>query len=154
MLSQPTSLPNRTFTASIAALAAMLAFLAAAPAGEPNPPEPPAKAPVADAKPAEPEPAAARAILVTERELTAQLQIFLDQQMFSPGMIDGKPGSFVTKALKRWQRARGLPETGVVDSNVPIDGVYPVYTFHTVAKSDRRFIGGLPGKTSEQAKRK
>ena len=104
--------------------------------------------------PAEGEPQVPRAILVTKRELTAQLQIFLDQQLFSPGMIDGKPGKFITNALKRWQRAHALPETGEVDENVPLDSVFPVYIFHTVAKSDYKFIGNLPGKTAEQSHQK
>ena len=104
--------------------------------------------------PAEGEPQIPRAILVTKRELTAQLQIFLDQQLFSPGMIDGKPGKFITNALKRWQRAHALPETGEVDENVPLDSVFPVYIFHTVAKSDYKFIGNLPGKTAEQSHQK
>jgi lipoprotein-anchoring transpeptidase ErfK/SrfK len=120
--------------------------------------EPDARPVGADSPPAastpESEPAAARAILVTEREMVAQLQIFLDQQLFSPGMIDGKAGRFLSRALKRWQRAHGLPETGIVDDNVPLDSVYPVYTFHTVAKSDRKFIGDLPRRTSEQARKK
>ena len=106
------------------------------------------------AAPAEGEPQAARAILVTKRELTAQIQIFLDQQLFSPGMIDGKPGKFLTNALKRWQRAHALPETGVADDNVPLDSVYPVYTFHTVAKEDMKFVGDLPRATSEQSHKK
>jgi lipoprotein-anchoring transpeptidase ErfK/SrfK len=120
---------------------------------KPSPAQPvqPAAAPAASA---EGEPQAARAILVTKREIVAQLQIFLDQQLFSPGMIDGKPGKTVTKAFKRWQRAHGLPETGVIDENVPLDSVYPVYTFHTVTKDDMKFIGDLPRATSEQAKRK
>ncbi len=104
--------------------------------------------------PAAAEPQAARAILVTKREITARLQIFLDQQLFSPGMIDGKPGKALTNAFKRWQRAHALPDTGVIDANVPLDSVYPVYTFYTVAKADRKFVGSLPGKTAEQAKRK
>ena len=104
--------------------------------------------------PADGEPQAVRAILVTKRELTAQIQIFLDQQLFSPGMIDGKPGKFLTNALKRWQRAHALPDTGVVDERVPLDSVYPVYTFHTVAKADMKYVGDLPGKTAEQARRK
>ncbi len=95
-----------------------------------------------------------RAILVTKRELTAQLQIFLDQQMFSPGMIDGKPGKFANMALRRWQRCHGLPETGEVDANVPLDSVHPVYTFHTVAATEQKYIGDLPGKPAEQEKRK
>ena len=129
-----------------------------------KPPEKPvAKAPekklVAERAPApvpgaDGEPAPARAILVTKRELTAQLEIFLDQQLFSPGMIDGIAGPAVTKALKRWQKARGLAETGEVDENVPIDSVYPVYTYHTVKKEEMKFVGDLPGKTAEQATRK
>ena len=104
--------------------------------------------------PAGGEPVAARAILVTKRELTEQLQIFLDQQLFSPGMIDGKPGKFVTTALKRWQRAHALPETGVVDENVPLDSVWPVYILHTVAKTDYKYVGDLPRATAEQSRRK
>lgn len=127
---------------------------APAPAATPAAPAMPATtgAPATPAVPAEPE--APRAILITKREITAQLQIFLDQQLFSPGMIDGKPGRFLTQALKRWQRAHGLPETGEIDENVPLDSVYPVYTFHTVSKDDLKFIGDLPGKTAEQAKKK
>ncbi len=120
----------------------------------PSPVAPEAK-PVAalSAAPAvEGEPEIPRAILVTKRELTAQLQIFLDQQMFSPGMIDGKPGKFITMALRRWQNCHGLPESGVVDANVPLDSVYPVYTFHTVAKDEQKYIGSVPGKPVEQQK--
>ena len=128
------------------------------PAGDPKPsgpaPATPAQPATAPSAPAEGEPQAARAILVTKREITAQLQIFLDQQLFSPGMIDGKAGKHLTNAFRRWQKAHALPETGVIDENVPLASVYPVYTFHTVAKSDMKFVGNLPGKTAEQAKRK
>ena len=126
---------------------------AASASPKPEKPAPPVVAEKANV-PADEEPQAARAILVTKREMTAQLEIFLDQQLFSPGMIDGRPGKFVTNALKRWQRAHALPETGVVDANVPLDSVYPVYTFHTVAKSDMKYVGELPRATAEQAKRK
>jgi lipoprotein-anchoring transpeptidase ErfK/SrfK len=121
-----------------------------------KPAEKPAPTPATTepAKPADGEPDVPRAIMVTKRELTAQLQIFLDQQLFSPGMIDGKPGKFVTNALKRWQHAHGLPETGEVDANVPLDSVYPVYTFHTVAKGDFKYVGNLPGKTADQSHQK
>ena len=53
---------------------------------------------------AEEEPPVAKAIPVTQRDVTTQLQIFLDQQLFGPGKIDGAPGEFVGKALKRYQR--------------------------------------------------
>ncbi len=97
---------------------------------------------------------AARPILMDVREITAQLQIFLDQQLFSPGMIDGRSGKFLSQALRRWQRANGLEETGQLDANVPYDKIWPVYTYHTVAKEDFKFIGDLPGKTSVQATKK
>lgn len=100
------------------------------------------------------EPQVARAVLITQRELTAQLQIFLDQKLFSPGRIDGQPGKFLVNALKRWQRVNGFPETGILDNNVPLDTVYPVYISHVVAKEDFKQIGDVPGKTSVQATKK
>jgi lipoprotein-anchoring transpeptidase ErfK/SrfK len=154
MLSRAVVLPNRTFRI-LFFVSAITAFLAPQGSCGQAPDQPPASGTTPpEQPPPEAEPQAARAILVTKREITAQLQIFLDQQLFSPGMIDGEPGRFVTKALKRWQRAQSLPETGVLDANVPLDSVYPVYTFHTVAKEDLKFIGDLPRATPEQAKRK
>jgi lipoprotein-anchoring transpeptidase ErfK/SrfK len=100
------------------------------------------------------EPPIAKAIPVQTRDITTQLQIFLDQQLFGPGAIDGRPGEFVGKALKRYQRSRGLPVTGVLDANIPLDSVFPVYTFYTVKAEDFKFVGPLPGKPQEQAKLK
>ena len=40
-----------------------------------------------------------------------RLQLFLDSKLFCPGKVDGRPGEFTTKALKRYQTANGLPET-------------------------------------------
>ena len=100
------------------------------------------------------QPEIAKAIPVQTRDVTTQLQIFLDQQLFGPGAIDGRPGEFVGKALKRYQRSRGLPVTGVLDASIPIDSVFPVYTFYTVKAEDFKFVGPLPGKPQEQAKLK
>lgn len=126
------------------------------PADAPNKtPAAPLKAPVAgQAAEHSDGPPAARPILLDKREITAQLQIFLDQQLFSPGMIDGNSGRFLSQALKRWQRSKGLPETGQLDASVPFDKIWPVYTYHTVAKEDFKFIGDLPLKTSIQATKK
>jgi len=103
---------------------------------------------------AAPEPPVAKAVPVTRRDVTTQLQIFLDQQLFGPGKIDGRPGEFVGKALKRYQKAHGLPETGVLDENIPLDSVYPVYTFYTIQEGDLKFVGELPTQPQEQAKKK
>ena len=80
-----------------------------------------------------------------------QLQIFLDQKLFGPGKIDGLPGEFTTKALKRFQRANGLSETGVV-GDLPIGIINPVYTTYEIKQGDLKFIGDCPGSPQEQAK--
>lgn len=92
--------------------------------------------------------------LVNEREVMTQLQIFLDQQLFGPGKIDGRGGEFTTKALKRYQRAHGLPETGVIDEHIPLDSVFPVYVEYTITEEDLQWVGDCPSKPPEQAKKK
>ena len=103
---------------------------------------------------AEEEIQAAKAIPVQTRDITTQLQIFLDQQLFSPGAIDGRSGEFIGKALKRYQRAHGLPDTGILDANIPLDSVFPVYTFYTIKPEDFKWVGDVPKQPSEQAKKK
>lgn len=96
----------------------------------------------------------ARAEPVMERDVTTRLQIFLDQQLFGPGKIDGRPGEFFKKALVRYQRAHGLPETGEMSADIPLDSVYPVYTYYTIKEGDLKFVGDLPSKPVDQAKKK
>ncbi len=103
---------------------------------------------------ADEEPAVARAEPVATLDVTTRAQIFLDQQLFGPGKIDGLPGEFFTKALIRYQRAHGLPETGKVDANIPLESVFPVYAFYTLQEGDAKFVGEAPTKPSEQAKKK
>ena len=43
---------------------------------------------------------------LSSAEITA-LQVFLDREGFSPGVIDGKKGSNVTKAIEAWQNGTG-----------------------------------------------
>ena len=100
------------------------------------------------------EPEAKRPGLVNEREVMTQLQIFLDQNLFGPGKIDGRGGEFTTKALKRYQRAHALPETGVIDENIPLDSVFPVYVEYTISEADLQWVGDCPSKPPEQAKKK
>jgi len=92
--------------------------------------------------------------LVNEREVMTQLQIFLDQQLFGPGKIDGRGGEFTRKALKCYQRAHGLPESGKLDENIPLASVFPVYLDYTVADGDVKWVGECPTKPAEQAKKK
>jgi lipoprotein-anchoring transpeptidase ErfK/SrfK len=97
---------------------------------------------------------AARPNLVSQRERVAQLQIFLDKMLFSPGMIDGKEGRFLVEALKRWQRANGLEETGRLDTQVPLESIYPVYTFHVADAAEFKRLGDVPTQPSAQAQKK
>lgn len=96
----------------------------------------------------------AKAAPVHPEDVTTQLQIFLDQQLFGPGKIDGRPGEFTLKALKRYQRAHGLPETGQVDENIPLDSVFPVYTAYEITPEDVKTVGPLPREPQDQAKLK
>jgi lipoprotein-anchoring transpeptidase ErfK/SrfK len=43
------------------------------------------------------------------------VQVILDHLGFSPGVLDGKPGKSLAAALRGFQEARGLPQTGNVD---------------------------------------
>ncbi|NNC88220.1 MAG: L,D-transpeptidase [Akkermansiaceae bacterium] len=43
----------------------------------------------------------------TDRDLAVRLQMFLDQKLFGPGFIDGKPGNFTTKAVHAYNRSVG-----------------------------------------------
>ena len=46
---------------------------------------------------------------------TMAIQVMLDRAGFSPGEIDGRPGSNFTSAVTAFQRAMGLAESGQVD---------------------------------------
>src|SRR5579862_1082953 len=108
----------------------------------------------ADAADSAAEPKVARALPVNEREVVTQLQIFLDQQNFGPGKIDGRWGEFTGKAITHYQRAHGLAVTGQIDPNLPLDSVYPIYTTYQITEADAKRIGPCPSQPSEQAKLK
>lgn len=99
-------------------------------------------------------PPLARSEITTKPKITdemVQLQIFLDQKLFGPGKIDGRGGEFTTKALKRFQKANGLAETGTPDG-LPLDSANPVYTNYTIQQGDLKFVGFCPTTPQEQVK--
>ena len=83
-----------------------------------------------------------------------RLQIFLDGQLFGPGKVDGRPGEFSSKALKRYQRAQGLPETEVETHALDLSSVSQLYTSYTIRPEDLKYVGELPSQPSAQSKKK
>src|SRR5918994_1557187 len=57
-----------------------------------------------------------RAPLNAQSMAHLSLQVALDRAGFSPGEIDATTGTNTERALRAFQRARKLPETGVVDN--------------------------------------
>ncbi|HEX8491042.1 MAG TPA: peptidoglycan-binding domain-containing protein, partial [Chthoniobacterales bacterium] len=88
-----------------------------------------------------------------DEETSVKLQIFLDNNYFGPGKIDGRMGEFFRKALVHYKRAHGMAETGAVDSWL-IDQVPETYTNYTIPEEALGFVGETKSKPSEQAKLK
>ena len=88
-----------------------------------------------------------------DEETSVKLQIFLDNNDFGPGKIDGRRGEFFRKALVHYKRAHGMPETGSVDSWL-LDQVPETYTTYTIPPEALDFVGATASKPSEQAKLK
>ncbi len=83
---------------------------------------------------------------------STRLQIFLDNNNFGPGKIDGKMGEFFRKALVAYKIAHGMSPTGAVDSFLA--QVPEPFTNYTIKPDDEKFVGPSPTKPSEQAKLK
>lgn len=83
-----------------------------------------------------------------------QLQIFLDTHLFGPGKLDGRPGEFTTKALKRYQKAQGLPETELESHTLDLSSVTQLYTTYTIREEDLKQVGEVPSQPSAQSKKK
>lgn len=83
------------------------------------------------------------------------LQIALEKTGFSPGIIDGLPGPKTERAIREFQRARGLPPTGVVDSatraalGVQEDSAFIRYT---VTAADQAAVGPVPAGWVEKSR--
>jgi lipoprotein-anchoring transpeptidase ErfK/SrfK len=87
-------------------------------------------------------------------ELTAtRLQIFLDNNDFGPGKIDGQMGEFFRKALLAYKRAHSMPLRGTVDQWL-LDEVPEAFTTFTIPPEALNFIGPVSDKPREQAKLK
>src|SRR5438552_11623504 len=88
-----------------------------------------------------------------DEEAATRLQIFLDNNNFGPGKIDGKMGEFFRKALISFKHAHVQRETGVVDQSM-LDQVPQTFTTYTIKGDDLAYVGNLPTAHEEQAKLK
>lgn len=113
-----------------------------------------AQEPTPSPSPTPSEPPIARAELVDEREIITRLQIFLDQQNFGPGKIDGRWGEFTGKAVSKYAQCHGLQIGADIYQQLPLDSVYPVYTTYQFTADDLKWVGSTARKPSEQSKLK
>lgn len=96
----------------------------------------------------QPMPPAAPVTNKSKAEITA-LQVFLDREGFSPGVIDGKMGSNVTKAIEAWQQATGetLDPNNTEDilERLRFNGGLPITTYTiTAADAAGPYVASIP----------
>ncbi len=85
------------------------------------------------------------------RDDVVRLQIFLDEQNFGPGRIDGGYGGFTKKSWLRYQESQGITPKEQFDAKT-FTSVDPTYTTYTVTKDDLAALGTVPSGPAEQAK--
>ncbi len=91
--------------------------------------------------------------------LAIRVQVLLDGQDFSPGVIDGYMGDNVAKALAAYEQANGLQADGKLDAEVwarlSADAA-PVVGTYTITDEDLKgpFVSEIPADYAEMAKMK
>ena len=130
------------------AMAMMLASPLAAAA-----PRPPAKTPPPKlAKPAPPRPKPGPDLNIM------RTQVILDHLGFSPGVIDGKAGAGLRRAIAGFQKARGVIATGEIDqrTGAALDQYKATQPVRELVLTDAdlagQFVGPIPKKEDAQAK--
>jgi lipoprotein-anchoring transpeptidase ErfK/SrfK len=93
---------------------------------------------------------------LTKAQVTA-LQVYLDRNGISPGVIDGRMGSNVSKALDSWFEATGErldpADTDLIVSRLAADGglAFSTYTI-TAEDAAGPFIASIPSDYAEKAR--
>jgi lipoprotein-anchoring transpeptidase ErfK/SrfK len=87
-------------------------------------------------------------------ERTLRLQIFLDEEEFGPGLVDGRAGEFTRKAIAAWNRAHG--HGAIKDDRAVREAaareVAALYAVYKIKSGDLAFVTpAVPDKPEEQA---
>jgi lipoprotein-anchoring transpeptidase ErfK/SrfK len=89
------------------------------------------------------------------RDDVVRLQIYLDEQNFSPGKVDGQYGGFTRKSWQRYQQAQGITPVDVFNAKAaPFTLIDPIYVNYVVDAQDLASLGEVPHELSLQAKQK
>ena len=115
-------------------------------------PAPPRKKPTPPPRPT-PAPTPLIALPNYDEATSTRLQVFLDNNQFAPGKIDGEMGEFFRKALVSYKRAKGMEITGAVDASLLAQVPEP-FARYTIRPEDVAFVGPMASRPSEQARLK
>ncbi len=87
----------------------------------------------------------------TDTETITRVQIFLDENLFGPGKIDGKVGQFTRVAVAHYNYGFGLEAENwgrvIRESKKQVEDVYTIYR---IRESDFNFIGLVPYEPADQ----
>jgi lipoprotein-anchoring transpeptidase ErfK/SrfK len=142
----------------------MIMALATGLAAETSPASPPTHTPVPPApspvpkleQTHSPQPAQQLSRPAPDQGTLTRLQIFLDENGFGPGKIDGRWGNFVQAALQSYHSSQGQPPTGEIDGNVheQLQKISPSHITYKITSDDLRWVGTVPSQPAGMAKLK
>ena len=92
----------------------------------------------------------------TDPETGLRVQIFLDQEHFGPGFLDGKPGNFTSRAVYAYNRSKGRNPADwpavIAEAEAAVPDIYATATVPSIAA---KFVDrSLPSSYEAQARRK
>jgi lipoprotein-anchoring transpeptidase ErfK/SrfK len=90
---------------------------------------------------------------VHDQDTVTRLQIYLDENSFGPGLINGQWNDFVEKALRHFQTARGQQPSGQIDSALheELQKISPLYTTYKLTGNDLHWVGKVPSTPARMA---